>query len=318
MGTDGVEREGETRHVATATTSHAGVPAAARATWDSRLYSGLAIPGVALEVRSQLAATLGEAGVEAEYLFLLAQSFPGAAPYTRERGEVFLRRLEAAALRLQRVASAVEIATQSYLAALETTYREVRAASGDTDVWWPPAISMGLRGEPLELRLRRCGFAYRHVVATHLATHLEAVIEQMELLLHALNTLPPAGVIPVTALYQGLYELAFSLQGYVIPRHVLDPDPHTPGLLSGVQQLRALTASDDTSIESDIAWVKAQYAATRAIHTDSGYLPVMRGDVSVAAGAWGQGRLTALRDWQDTLAALESLHAGSTTQPGQR
>lgn len=273
-------------------------------TWESRLYAGLRMGRVPPDIRAALTGALGELGVEAEYFLALIQSFPGMPPYPHERGEAFLLRLEAACHRLIAVAGAVEVATQSYLSALDAGYLGL-SAQRDDDTWWPVFHGFAPAGEALELRLRRCGFAYRHVVAAHLVSNVEAVAEQLALTLHALATLPPAGVLPMASLHQGLYELSSALQGYIIPHHVTDINEQTPGLLTGIAWLRGLDGSEDTSLDSDIAWAHAEFAFARQLATGGGQ-PRVPGRPGDAMPSWAT---TAIREWQETIAALERLRA---------
>lgn len=271
--------------------------------WEGRVYAGLRVVRVPPEIRASLTGALGELGVEAEYFLALIQSFPGAPPYAHERGEAFLLRLEAACHRLTAVAGTLEVASQSYLSALEVGYPGVRTQR-DADAWWPSFGGYAMRGEPLELRLRRCGFAYRHVVAAHLASNVEAVAEHLALTLRALATLPPAGVLPTASLYQGLYELSSAMQGYIIPHHVTDLNAQTPGLLTGIAWLRGLDAREDTSLNSDLAWAHAQYARARQLATQA-----RTASPSGASHGQAQAWAAALRDWQEAIAALERLRA---------
>lgn len=279
-------------------------------TWDRRLYAGLRVSCVPAEVRATLAEALGNIGVEAEFFLLLVDSFPGPGAPSRPQGEVFLQRLEASVLRIQYAAAALEIATQSYLTALDAGYPNVRAESAHAEVWWQAFSYVGTGGEPLEMRLRRCGFAYRHVVATHLASNVEAIVEQMALTLHALNTLPPAGTLPAATLYQSLYELSSTLQGYVIPHHITDVSESMPGIYTNIRYLHALAAQEDTSLASDIAWAQAQYnyaqsivASTSATHAS--------GPSNMPIRDTRQSALAAVREWQEVLAALEMLTRGA-------
>src|SRR5215813_11930880 len=224
---------------------------AAEAAWDRRLYAGLRVASVAAEAREGLAEALGEVGVEAEFFLLLVHGFGGPGLHPHARGESFLLRLEAAGRRIWRAGAALEVAAQSYMTALEASYPGLRAEAERADPWWAPFAGYVLPGEPVELRLRRCGYAYRHVVAAHLGLTLEAIAEQMALLLHALNTLPPAGILPTSALYAGLYELTSGLQGYTIPTHIAASDAARLGLLAGIPRLRALDTREDTTLAAD-------------------------------------------------------------------
>jgi hypothetical protein len=277
---------------------HAGASMPASA-WEGRLYAGLRVACVPAAVRQDLTHALGEAGVEAEFYLRLPRELAASAAWSPDGGERFLRGLEASAARLTRVAADLEVATQSYLTALEEGYPDVRAESDQADAWWPPfdgAASAEASGEPIELLLRRRGFAYRHVVAAHLASNVEAIAEQMALTLHALGTLPPAGTVPASALYRGLYELSSALHGYVVAHHIADMNERTPGLLSGIARLRELTRREDTALDADIAWARAQFAFVRDFSTPD-------------AGVARPGADGALREWRETIAALEALRS---------
>lgn len=233
--------------------------------WDTRLYDGLRVARIASDVRVSLGAALGQIGVEAEYLLVLVSAFPGEARPTRELGALFLSRLASALERLAEAAAGLEVATQGFLSALDEAYPELRRARGWSGAWWPAFAGYTAPGAPLEARLRRCGFAYRHVLESRLPTHMEAILEQMALTLYALSVLPPAGVAPVTSLAQGLDELSSAMQGEIVPRHItgLTGDTRYPGALAAIERLMALDAQGDTSLESDIAWARAQYVAAR-------------------------------------------------------
>lgn len=233
--------------------------------WDTRLYAGLNARRIAPETRDTLARALGAVGLEAEFLLVLVEAFPGNAKADQRLGDLFLQRLAGALGRLVEASEALEVATQGYLAALESAYPALYEMPRD-EVWWPRFSGYTLGGEPLEARLRRCGFAWRQVVESRLPIHMEAILEQLALTVYALCCLPPAGVQPVATLYYGLYELSSALHGDIVPRDILGAsgDPRYPGALASVTRLRVLGASGDTSLASDIAWARAQYAAVGA------------------------------------------------------
>jgi hypothetical protein len=312
--------------------------------WEGRIFPGLAAPNVPSEARSAVAQALGAIGVEAEHFLGVVTAFtrrgPGV-PATRAEGERFLWRLEGSARRLAALAEAFELATQSYLAALEGAHPELRASTdtrGDADefeatAWWPPA-DLGLpSGEPLDICLRRCDYAYRHVVAAHLTTNVEAVGEELSLVLHALRTLPPAGVLPSSTLYAGLYELASGFQGHIVPHHLSDLSARTPGLLSGIVLLRQLDAREDRSLEADLTWARAQLAELEQVAAELPAPPAAppgagarrglaglfrRAPQAASAGASAQASprawaARAEREWRETIAALEVLRATTTS-----
>lgn len=279
--------------------------------WDMRLYDGLFARRIAPETRGALIHALGEVGVEAEFLLVLVDALPGAARPTHVDGEVFLQRLTASLSRLVEASATLEVATQGYLTALEASYPGVESGPRD-DVWWPLFDGYTLRGEPLEARLRRCGFAWRHVVESRLPIHMEAILEQLALTLFALGSLPPAGIIPVSTLHGGLYALSSALHGDIVPRHILSDsgDSRYPGALASVARLRELKASDGASLDSDIAWARAQYAAVSGARTSYG--PALNTQ-QLRDVAGGDARLMAAQaayEWGRIIGFLEYLRRG--------
>jgi hypothetical protein len=297
--------------------------------WDQRLYPGLRVEAVPAETRAALVQAAGALGVEAEYVLGMVRAFltPSAGePRSRERGELFLWQLEASASRLRPAAATFEVTTQSYLAALTESYPEMRGGAhlqhSDAEPWWPAAPDEIGELASLDLCLRRCGFSYRHAVAVRLTPTVEALAEQLSLLLHALDTLPPVGVLPLPVLYAGLDELASTFQGHVVPHLLADISPDKPGLLAGIRRLRELDASEDRSIEADIVWARAQLSEVSRIgeHTLAEQRPAAgasRGGLmglfrraaparapSFSSRAWVT---VAEREWHETIAALESI-----------
>ncbi|HEX9039262.1 MAG TPA: hypothetical protein VF808_19940 [Ktedonobacterales bacterium] len=238
---------------------------AAASSWDRRLYDGLRVARVSPDVRAGLGAALGQMGVEAEYLLLLVSSFPGEARPSRALGETFLARLATALERIVDASANLEAATQGFVSELRDAYPGMRWQPGRVAAWWPVFTGYTAPGAPLEARLRRSGFSYRHVLASNLPAHLDATLEQMALFLYALSTLPPAGVAPLAALAEGLDELSSAMQGEIVPRHIrgLSGDEQFPGALAAIARLAALDVAGDTSLESDINWARAQYVAAR-------------------------------------------------------
>lgn len=275
-----------------------------------RLYEGLRIRRVPAEARNELTHALGEVGVEAEFLLVLVDSAPGAIRPTARDGDLFLQRLAASLTRLVDASATLEVATQGYLTALEAGYPGV--AFSPDEVWWPPFNGYTLRGDSLEARLRRCGYAWRFVVESRLPVHMEAILEQLALTLYALASLPPAGAVPVSMLYHGLYALPSALHGDITPRHILSGsgDPRYPGALASITRLRELNASGDSSLDGDIAWARAQYAA---ISGPRGALDVTRLAQPPQATQMAQatdGRLLAAHaayEWGSAIGFMESL-----------
>jgi hypothetical protein len=316
--------------------------------WEERLYPGLGVVTLPPDSRVGLAQALGTLGVEAEHFLDVLGNFSRSArgaQATRTAGDLFLWQLEASARRLVAQADTFELASQTYLAALEASRPEIRkvgtsqAPQGGepAESWWPAKAAGAPLGEPIEMSLRRCGYAYRHVVAAHVATSTEAVAEYLTLALHALRTLPPAGVLPASALYAGLYELTVTFQGHVLPHYLSDLSAEQPGLLSGIALLRRLDATQDRSVEADLAWARTQLASLEEV---AAQLPAPAGTRSsgrkgligffrrgAAAGPSDSGGVAsartwaekAEREWRETIAALEALRAGAaSTASGER
>lgn len=309
--------------------------------WDQRIDPGVEVRSVPLETRGLLAQALGTLGVEAEYALALLRPFTSDSmagkPTTRAQGEAFLWQLDAWARRLIATAESLEVATQAYLASLESAH----PAFGGTDAeeamsWWTDQPTSALKDGSLEMGLRRCGFAYRHVAAAHLADHTQAIGEQMLLVLHALNTLPPAGVLPLSSLHAGLYELAEVVQGDVVLRHLRDVSTGHPGLLTGIARLRHLDATEDRSVEADLTWARGQLAEldrlSASVAGASGPAPsapsrrglgalFRRGPAtpSTTLGSSGAAAFLAQarREWSDTIAALETVRAASRQPAAQ-
>jgi hypothetical protein len=277
--------------------------------WETHIYPGVQVADVSLAARSALASALGEAGVEAEYFLLLLTSFAGADQPAPETAIHLYNALEAWAARMTSVASSLEVATQGYLGELDMLYAELRNGSaGAGEVWWTPFSDCGIQGVPLALQLRRCGQSYRQVVESRLPALIEGICEQMAFLLHALDTLPPAGVAPLRALYQGLSEISLALQGDVALRRIRDLSPDYPGLITTIARLR-LQLANSAPIAADIAWAREQLAALRDAQPAKprGFGARLFGGFGRkgAAARAGDG---AVREWEDVVAALGRLH----------
>jgi hypothetical protein len=276
-----------------------------KAGWDARLYDGLRVARISSDTRATLGAALGQVGVEAEYLLLLVSSFPGNEKPSRQVGVLFLQRLTGALDRLVEASINLEVATQGFLSALTSAYPRLIESLRGSGPWWPAFDGYVAPGLPIEARLRRCGFAYRHVLESQLPLHLDAILEQMALTIYALSVLPPAGVTPLAALALGLDELAAAIQGEIVPRHIrgLTGDPKYPGALGAMARLFTLDAQGDTSLESDIAWARAAYVAAR---DDEQRLAKQPGQESLRALAAHDAY-----EWAATVSLLEGMRRHS-------
>jgi hypothetical protein len=284
--------------------------------WEARLVRGMALPGIAPEVCDALVTALGALGCEAEFgQELLAISTTMPLP-THTQGEQWLRQCYGLCQRLVRLGADVEVATQSYLAALaqgadpfavSAASRDAWAAQFDAapDVWWPPEDASAPAGEPIEVWLRRAGYSYRHCVTLGLPAHIEALGETLDLMLHALRTLPPGGILTRTSLALGLETLASAFQGDLLPHHLLDLDARHVGLLTGISTLLHLTGAA-ADLGADLAWARGELERARAALTrrgPAGGRPT-RPLPSTTGNLWAK-QLVA--DWEHTLAQLESL-----------
>lgn len=269
--------------------------------WEQRLYAGLQLAGMD-EPHLALARSLGEMGVEAEFFLLLTGSDASLAGTSRAAADYFLQQLEDSCRRICAAATSLEVATQGYLAALDARFPQAHLADMAPEPWWPSFSGYAPSGASLEMRLRRCGYSYRHAITAHLGSNIEAVAEQLALTLHALHTLPPAGVLPIPALYHGLYELSSSLQGHIVPHHITESASESPGLLMGIALLRLLDQQEDHSIEADIAWTQAQLAQARETLARMGAVrtPLMTPDTA----AWVA---RSVREWDDAVRQLTAL-----------
>jgi hypothetical protein len=290
--------------------------------WETRLYPGLHLAALPQEVADALAQALGMLGVEAEYFLglpALLEEPPARGGATREQGERFLLAAAASGHRLLALAQPLELATQAYVSTLERPSRG-GGRGADGNVWWPAEKDEFTLREPLELSLRRCGFSYRFAVAARLTANVEAIGEYLHLVLHALNTLPPPGIVPHATLANGLNELAATLQSHIVPHHIGDLSADVPGLLSGITALSELDASEGASINKDLEWAHAQLASARAEAERLKAQPgrgAGRGGLGgmmrrAFGGASGRGTpavwlAAAEREWQDTIAALEKI-----------
>src|SRR5262249_18004467 len=145
-----------------------------------------------------------------------------------------------------RLAGEFSLIVEGYLdalLALEQQTQAGRAAGGShdawgarfdatPDVWWPERGDISTGTEPVELWLRRAGYPYRHTVSVGLPGHLEALIDGLRMVMHALETLPPGGILSRTSLHLGLATLSSDLAGDLVPHHIQDIDPRHVGLLT--------------------------------------------------------------------------------------
>jgi hypothetical protein len=251
----------------------------ANGNWEARLVRGMALPGIAPDVCDALVTALGALGCEAEFGLNLVAITATAPRPTHDQGDQWLRQCYGLCQRLVRLGADVEVATQGYLAALgqsadpfavSSASRDAWAARFDAapDVWWPPENASAPAGEPIEVWLRRAGYSYRHCVTLGVPAHIEALGETLHLVLHALGTLPPGGILTRASLALGLETLAAAFQGDLIPHHLLDLDAWHVGLLTGISTLAQLNGAAD--LNADLAWARGELARARAALTQRG------------------------------------------------
>lgn len=293
--------------------------------WDSRLVRGMALPGIAPETGDALVTALGALGCEAEYGIDLLHSNATLPRPTQSQGDHWLRQCYGLCQRLIRLSAEYEVAAQSYLTALERLDGQVAVlptaqagASRDSwsaqfdatpDVWWPERGDIALAGEPWDFWLRRAGYSYRHVVTVGLTEHLEALSDALHLVLHALHTLPPGGVLTHASLALGLHMLSATFEGDLIPHHMLDIDDRHVGLLTGIAAIARLQTGS-ASLPTDIAWARGELERARVILASGRNGPgrTTRPITSVTGNLWAQ-QLVA--EWTTTVALLESLRVAT-------
>lgn len=296
--------------------SQPGEPDAAFGGWERRIYSGLLFSDIPDDVREALSRALGAAGVEAEHLLRLLATFPGPSGPSPAAGAHLLDQLQSFARRFLDAANSLELATQSYLTALQLAEAGAIEPTGG-EPWWPPFAGYAAGGESLELRLRRCGYSYQQAVALRIGPLIEALAEQMALLLHALRTLPPAGTVSTQVLARGLDELADAMQGDVAQHLLRDMSDEYLGLPSAIARLQASAAPDaataKASLAADLAWARAEYERTVASAPGASERPSKPGFFARLFG--GSARIdasqrwsaSAAREWRELIAALEAL-----------
>ncbi|MBA3823917.1 MAG: hypothetical protein H0X24_08480, partial [Ktedonobacterales bacterium] len=212
-----------------------------------------------------------------------------------------------------------EVAAQTYLHALEGLASAPSPASQrhaldawsarfdeTLDVWWPERGDIAPPGEPLELWLRRAGYAYRHIVNLGLPAHFETLAEALGTLLHALRTLPPGGVLARASLALGIETLAATFAGDLVPHHIADMDARHPGLLTGLTTIAQLTPAEN-ALPSDISWARGELVrAQQPLRSgQNGTGRVTRPLPSTTGSLWVRHIIT---EWEQTVAQLEALN----------
>ncbi len=280
--------------------------------WEQRIYGGLLLSDIPTDVREGLAHALGAAGVEAEHLLRFLTSFFDTENLSPALGGRLLDQLQSFGRRFLDLANDFELAAQSYVTALRVAPHGLHppiVPGGEP--WWPPFAGLTLESEPLELRLRRCGYSYRQAVALRLGPTVEALADQMGLLLHALRTLPPAGTVSTAVLAHGLDELADALQGDVAQHLLRDANDDFPGLLSAVERLRE--SGPGAPLAEDLAWARGEYERAVSASAQASSQAAKPGLVARifhtapavdASQRWSQ---SAAREWRDLIVALEAL-----------
>lgn len=288
--------------------------------WEQRIYAGLLLGDIPADIREALGRTLGAAGVEAEHLLRLLAMFPGPEGPSPAAGARLLDQLQSFARRFLDTANSLELATQSYLTALQVSGGGRAIGPREGEPWWPPFTGYALGGEPLELRLRRCGYSYQQAAALRLGPLVEALAEQMALLLHALRTLPPAGTVSTAVLASGLDELADAMQGDVAQHLLRDMSDDYLGLPSAIERLQASNALDaiavKASLAADLEWAQGEYerilgaAASAQARTPKPGLFARLFRRSAPANGSQRWSASAAQEWRELIAALEALQRG--------
>ncbi len=306
-------------------------------TWDVRLVRGLAGMGAPVEATDALVTALGALGCEAEFGLGMLSPMAIAPQPTRAQGEMWLRQCFQLGQRLARISNDLAVALQAYLAALEAADPALVASpstpsrinpgadswisrfDATPDVWWPEHGGVALGQEPIEVWLRRAGFAYRHVVNVGLPEHVEAVAETLGLVLHALQTLPPKGVLTRASLYLGLQAISAETVGDLVPHHIYDIDTRHVGLLTGITTILRFAASEAAPIDGDIIWARAELARARQAlqeqqqrtsgRSGTGWR-LLRQPSHHTGNLWLR-QLVA--DWEQTITQLEAIRATQKT-----
>jgi len=291
--------------------------------WDGRLVRGLSMPGIAPEVSEALVTALGALGCEAEFGLALLRVSDEVPRPTHAQGEQWLRQCYGLCQRLVRLSADFEVASQAYLAALDQwavqasktaaaaaqldRSRDSWGAQFDAtpDVWWPERGDIAVENEAQDFWLRRAGYSYRHIVNIGLAAHLEALAEALNLVLHALRTLPPGGVLTRASLALGLETLSATFEGDLIPHHMLDLDARHVGLQTGILTIARLDPST-ADLAADVAWARGELERARATLLGSRNGPgrVTRPLTAVTGNLWQKQIVT---EWERTVALLEAL-----------
>lgn len=303
-------------------------------TWDIRLVRGMAGMGAPVEVTDTLVTVLGALGCEAEYGLSFLYSSATVPQPTPAQGELWLRQCYQLGQRLARLSADLEVALQAYLDALvaiepalatvleNPTHRKretnpkadswIARFDATPDVWWPERGEIAVAGEPIELWLRRAGFAYRHTVTVGLPGHVETLTDTLGLILHALQTLPPRGVLTRESLYLGLQALATEVVGDLVPHHIYDLDGRHIGMLTGITTIMRL-AAEPASLDGDIIWARGELARARLALQGQGHrAAAATGGHITRPLAHRTGNLWArqlIAEWERTIAQLAAMRA---------
>jgi len=303
-------------------------------TWDVRLVRGLAGMGAPVEATDALVTTLGALGCEAEFGLGLLYPMAVAPQPTPAQGEMWLRQCFQLGQRLARITNDLAVALQAYLAALEAADPSLAASQepltshrinpkadswisrfdATPDVWWPERGGVVMGQEPIELWLRRAGFAYRHVVNVGLPEHIEAMAETLSLVLHALQTLPPRGVLTRASLYLGLQEISAETVGDLAPHHIYDIDTRHVGLLTGITTILRFAASEAAPIDGDIIWARGELARARLAL--QGHQRRSGGGRNTRPLSQHTGNLWVrqlVAEWEQTITQLEAIRVAQAT-----
>jgi hypothetical protein len=298
--------------------------------WNRRLVRGLTGTSANDDSADALVAALGALGCEAEYALNILHT-PARMPQpTHVQAENWLQHCYHLGQRVAHLAADFDVAAQAYLAALvasdpsvgrDDEYNPNRQYPHDPwsarfdatpNVWWPEQGAVAVHVESIAFWLRRGGYAYRHCISLGLPEHIEALTDTLGLVLHALQTLPPGGIISRISLYMGVQHLLADISGDLVPHHIRDIDARHVGLLTGIATLARLSDGNQASITTDIAWARGELERARATLNSNGTQGVGRITRPLATRTGNLWANQIVAEWERTVAQLEALRASES------